>query len=69
MIHDMDHLIKYVYEEPCAAFWRNRPIYCDKQVDVLRQDMDAGQFERIWNSGRALTMEQALQFALGENAG
>jgi hypothetical protein len=31
--------------------------------------MDAGQFERIWNSGRALTMEQTLQFALEENTG
>jgi hypothetical protein len=36
---------------------------------VLHQDMDAGQFERVWNSGRALTMEQALGFALGENTG
>ena len=43
--------------------------YFDEQIDVLRQDMDPGQFERIWNSGRAMTMEQALGFALEENPG
>ena len=43
--------------------------YFDEQMDVLRQDMDPGQFERIWNSGRALTMEKAVQFALEENTG
>ena len=43
--------------------------YFDEQMDVLRQDMDPAQFERIWNSGRTLAMEQAVQFALGENAG
>ena len=36
------------------------------KIHVLRQNMDTGQFERIWNSGRALTMEQAVGFALGE---
>jgi len=30
----------------------------DMQSHGLRQNMDTGQFERIWNSGRALTMEQ-----------
>ena len=43
--------------------------YFDEQMDVLRQGMDAGQFKRIWTTGRALTMEQALGFALAENAG
>jgi len=48
----MDHLIKYGYEvlEEQACF--------DEQMDVLRQNMETGQFQRIWNSGRALTMEQ-----------
>ena len=41
----------------------------EEQMDVLRQNLDTGQFERIWNSGRTLTMEQALGFALGENTG
>ena len=41
----------------------------EEQMDVLRQDMDARQFERTRNSDRALTMEQALRFALGENTG
>jgi tetratricopeptide (TPR) repeat protein len=43
--------------------------YFDEQMNVLRQNMDAGQFKRIWNSGRALTMEQALEFALEKNTG
>ena len=43
--------------------------YFEEQMDMLHQDMDAAQFERIWTSGRALTMEQALGFALGENTG
>ena len=38
-------------------------------MDVLRQNMDAGQFERIWNSGRALTMEQALGSPIGKTPG
>jgi len=41
----------------------------EEQIDVLRQDRNAGQVERVWNSGRALTMEQALGFALEENNG
>ena len=41
--------------------------YFDEQIKVLRQKMDARQFDRIWTNGRALTMEQALDFALGEN--
>ena len=39
----------------------------EEQMDVLRQDMEPVQFQRIWNSGSALTMEQALGFALGGN--
>jgi tetratricopeptide (TPR) repeat protein len=41
-------------------------IYFDQQFDVLRQKMDALQFDRIWSNGRALTMEQVLDYALGE---
>ena len=41
----------------------------EEQIDVLRRNLDTGQFERVWNSGRALTMEQALGFALEENTG
>jgi predicted ATPase len=41
--------------------------YFDEQIKVLRQKIDAGQFDRIWTSGRAQTMEQALDFALGED--
>ena len=45
------------------------PITAEEQMDVLCQDMDAAQFERIWNRSRALTMEQAPGFALEENTG
>jgi tetratricopeptide (TPR) repeat protein len=43
--------------------------YFDEQIKVLRQTLDARQFDRIWSNGRALTMEQALEFALGEGTG
>jgi hypothetical protein len=43
--------------------------YFDEQIKTLRQTLDARQFERVWASGRALTMEQALDFALGEDSG
>ena len=41
--------------------------YFDEQIQALRQKIDAQQFNRIWTAGRALTMEQALAFALEEN--
>jgi hypothetical protein len=43
--------------------------YFDEQIEVLHQKLDAHQFERIWSTGRALTMEQALELALGESKG
>ena len=43
--------------------------YFDEQIQVLRQKLDTRQFDRIWSNGRALTMEQALDFALGEDSG
>jgi hypothetical protein len=43
--------------------------YFEEQMDVLREDMDPAQFERIWNSGRALTMEQALGLLSGKTPG
>ena len=56
-------------EKVGAPMTSEEQAYFDEQMDVLRQNMDTGQFERIWNSGRALTMEQALGFALEENTG
>ena len=41
--------------------------YFDEQIKVLRQKIDAQQFDRIWTNGRTLTMEQALAFALEED--
>jgi len=42
--------------------------YFDEQIKLLRQQIDAGQFDRIWATGHALAMEQALELALEENA-
>ena len=41
----------------------------EEQMDAPHQNPEAGQFKRVWNSGRTLTMEQALGFALEENTG
>ena len=41
--------------------------YFDEQIKVLHQKFDADRFNQIWTAGRALTMEQALAFALEEN--
>ena len=41
--------------------------YFDEQIKVLRQKIAAQQFNRIWTAGHALSMEQALAFALEEN--
>jgi hypothetical protein len=43
--------------------------YFDEQLNSLHQKLDALQFDQIWTSGRALTMDQALVFALEENTG
>jgi predicted ATPase/class 3 adenylate cyclase len=56
-------------EKVGAPMTSEEQAYFDEQMDVLRQGMDAGQFKRIWTTGRALTMEQALGFALEENTG
>ena len=41
--------------------------YFDEQIRALHQRLDAHQFDRVWTRGHALTMEQALDFALGED--
>ncbi|HET9589389.1 MAG TPA: tetratricopeptide repeat protein [Anaerolineales bacterium] len=40
--------------------------YFDEQINLLRRKLEAPHFDRIWSNGRALTMEQALELALGE---
>jgi tetratricopeptide (TPR) repeat protein len=52
-------------EKVAAPMTSEEQTYFDEQINVLRQKIDAGQFDRIWTNGRALTMEQALEFALG----
>ena len=41
--------------------------YFKEQIKVLHQKLDAHRFEQVWTTGRALTMEQAIAFALEEN--
>jgi predicted ATPase len=38
--------------------------YFDKQLKTLREKMDSTQFNSAWSQGHAMTMEQAIQFAL-----
>jgi tetratricopeptide (TPR) repeat protein len=56
-------------ERVSSTMTSDEQAYFDEQIRVLRQKLDAGQFDRIWTDGRALTMEQALAFALEENNG
>jgi hypothetical protein len=39
--------------------------YFDKQLKTLHEKLDSTQFDPAWSSGHAMTMEQAIQFALG----
>jgi predicted ATPase/class 3 adenylate cyclase len=41
--------------------------YFDEQLKSLREKMDTMKFESIWSQGRALTMEQAIAYALESN--
>jgi hypothetical protein len=43
----------------------NSPAY-QKNISVLRQQIDRSKFEEIWAAGRAMTMEQAVAYALEE---
>jgi hypothetical protein len=36
----------------------------DREVSDLRANMDAATFARAWAAGRAMTMEQAIEFAV-----
>jgi hypothetical protein len=56
-------------EKVYAPMTSEEQAYFDEQIKVLRQKLEARQFDRVWTTGRALTMEQALEFALGENIG
>ena len=39
-------------------------VYFDEQLKGLREKMDEIQFDSIWSKGQALTMEQAIEWAL-----
>jgi predicted ATPase/class 3 adenylate cyclase len=40
-------------------------IYFEGQLKVLRENMDTMRFESVWSMGRVLTMEQAIELAIG----
>jgi hypothetical protein len=42
-------------------------IYYDEQLKGLREEVNSIQLDAIWLTGRAMTMEQAIEFALEEN--
>jgi hypothetical protein len=44
---------------------QHEQIEYDKHVTELRTGMDAKAFASLWSEGRAMTMEQAIQSALG----
>ncbi|HET6823008.1 MAG TPA: tetratricopeptide repeat protein, partial [Anaerolineales bacterium] len=54
-------------EKVSAPMTSEEQIYFEEQIGVLRQKLDPQRFHQIWATGRALTMEQALAFALGES--
>ena len=39
----------------------------ERQVDTIRSHLDENMFTFVWDEGHSLTMEQAVDFALGEN--
>jgi tetratricopeptide (TPR) repeat protein len=39
-------------------------VYFDKQLNDLHEKLDSTQFDSIWSRGRAMTMAQAIGFAL-----
>jgi hypothetical protein len=39
----------------------------DREVAGLRAGMDEKEFDLLWEEGKSMTMEQAVDFALGEN--
>jgi len=38
----------------------------ERQVDIVRSQLDENMFTLVWDEGHSLTMEQAVDFALGE---
>jgi tetratricopeptide (TPR) repeat protein len=42
-------------------------IYFDEQLRGLREKMESTKFDSIWSQGRAMTMEQAIAYALAES--
>jgi tetratricopeptide (TPR) repeat protein len=42
-------------------------IYFDEQIKGLREKVDSMKFDSIWPQGRAMTMEQAIAYALESN--
>ena len=39
-------------------------LYFEEQLTNLREKMDEQQFDAAWSTGRMMTMEQAIEYAL-----
>lgn len=73
MVHDQNERALKLFaaanalrEKVDSPMTSEEQMYFDEQIKALRQKMDAQQLDRIWANGRALTMEGALELALGE---
>jgi hypothetical protein len=42
-------------------------VYLDEQLKGLREKLDSKQIDSIWSRGCAMTMGQAIDFALEDN--
>jgi tetratricopeptide (TPR) repeat protein len=51
-------------EKSSTPMTPDEQVYFDEQLNGIRDKLDAKQFEAIWSRGQAMTMEQAIEFAL-----
>ena len=42
----------------------NERVEYDQELGALRREMDGQKIAFLWSNGRAMTMEQAIEFAL-----
>ena len=42
----------------------NEQTYFEEQLQSLHEKMDGMKFDSTWSQGRAMTMQQAMEFAL-----
>ena len=58
-----------LFERAGVAIWPTRRTYYDAALDTVRAALGMDEFAGAWTEGRAMTREQAVQYALaGEPA-